>query len=278
MSAVATASANAPTTAVRARTVRTSAVEGARDMTPMMLSVLPFALTIGAVLASSSVGTVEALVSGPAILAGAAQLTAIQMLEDGVAPFVIVLSALLINARIVLYSAAMAPWFRDETLGRRLLLAIPLIDQLYFTAAPRFERCDLDRRNRQAYYAGGALLLVSGWVVAQSVAIVAGARVPDGVGLHIGAPLALAGLLAKSAADRPAFVAAVAAGFLAVVGVGLPFHSSVLISAVGGIAVGLVVRRRTADRDVVADPGESAATATRVRGSSPSAVPAGESS
>jgi len=246
--------------------VRAAAVEGARDMIPMTLSVVPFALTIGAVLASSSIGTVEALVSGPAILAGAAQLTAVQMLESGVAPIVIVLSALLINARIVLYSAAMAPWFRDESVGRRLLLAIPLIDQLYFTCAPRFERRDLDRHRRQAYYAGAAATLVAGWVIAQSVAIVAGARVPEGVGLQIGAPLALAGLLAKSTANRSAAVAAVAAAVLAVVAVGLPFHSSVLVSAVGGIAAGAAVARastRRATDDVTPDlPADGPAEAT----------------
>ena len=108
------------------------------------------ATTRSAVLAASSIGQVEGLLSGPLILAGAAQLMAVQMLDDGVTPFVIVFSALLINARIVLYSAAMAPWFREESLGRRLLLAIPLIDPLYFVAGARFDRCDLDRRHRQA--------------------------------------------------------------------------------------------------------------------------------
>lgn len=234
----------------RAPSLRTAAMEGARDITPMMLSVVPFALTIGAVLASSSIGTVEALVSGPLTLAGAAQLTAVQMLEDGVAPFVIIVSALLINARIILYSTAMAPWFRDESLARRLLLAIPLIDQLYFTCSARFERCDLDRRQRQAYYAGGAALLVTGWVAAQSVAIVAGARVPDGVGLDIGAPLALAGLLAKSTADRPSRVAAASAAVLVVGCVVLPFHSGVLVSTLVAMVIGTSVARRNTRRDV----------------------------
>jgi predicted branched-subunit amino acid permease len=236
----------------RSSSLRSAAIEGARDITPMMLSVLPFGLTIGAVLASSSIGTFEALISGPITLAGAAQLTAVQMLDDGVAPIVIVISALLINARIILYSTAMAPWFRDESLGRRLLLAIPLIDQLYFTCSARFERCDLDRRQRQAYYAGGAALLVTGWIAAQSVAIVAGAQVPDGVGLQVGAPLALAGLLAKSTADRPSCVAASSAAVHVVGCVVIPIHTGVLVSTLGAVAIATVVARRSAGR--AADP------------------------
>jgi predicted branched-subunit amino acid permease len=231
-----------------ARRLRATAVDGVRDMVPMTLSVLPFALTIGAVLASSSIGPVEGILSGPLILAGAAQMMAVQMLEDGAAPAVIVLSALLVNLRIILYSTALAPWFRDESLGRRLLLAIPVIDPLYFVTGPRFERCDLDRRHRQAYYAGAAGLLVTGWVVAQTAAILAGAQAPDAVGLHLGAPLALAGMLAKSIPTRPALVAALSAGVLVVAGAGLPFNSAVLVAAVGGVATGALVANRTSSR------------------------------
>jgi hypothetical protein len=45
-------------------TARSAAVEGARDILPLMVSVLPFGLAIGAVLAASSIGPVEALISG----------------------------------------------------------------------------------------------------------------------------------------------------------------------------------------------------------------------
>jgi predicted branched-subunit amino acid permease len=214
--------------------------EGARDITPMVIGVFPFGLAIGAAIGASSVGTAEGLASGPAIFAGAAQLSVIEMLDSGVAPLVIILSALMINARLLLYSASLAPWFRGASLRSRLVLAIPVIDQLYFTCNPRFERGDLDRRGRIAYYGGAALFLTSTWVATQTLAILAGARVPESVGLHVAAPLALAGLLAKSLADRTAIVAAAVGGVAAVVGVGLPFSSAVLVATLCGVTVGTV--------------------------------------
>ena len=51
------------------------------------------------------------------ILAGAAQLATVQMLDAGTAPLVVIVSALVINARILLYSAALAPWFRSSRCG-----------------------------------------------------------------------------------------------------------------------------------------------------------------
>lgn len=211
---------------------------GARAITPMAISVAPFGLAIGAAAAASDTSTAATLVSAPVILAGAAQLTAIQMLDADVAPFVIVASALMINARIILYSTSLAPWFRGASLGRRLLLALPVIDQLHFTCVPRFEEGDLDRSGRTAFYAGAAAWLVFAWVASNSVAILVGARLPEAAGLHVAAPIALAGLLAKSINGGASRTAAATAALLAVVAVGLPFRSVVLVASLAGIAAG----------------------------------------
>ena len=223
---------------------RAAFTEGARDIVPMVLGVIPFALAIGAMIGTSSISTAQGLFSGPGILAGAAQLSTIEMIESGAAPVIIIVSALMINARILLYSTALAPWFREERLARRLLLAIPVIDQLHFTCTPRFERGDLDARGRRCYYAGAAGLLVGAWTLTQAVAIVGGARLPEWVGLQIAAPLALAGLMAKSISGRAAITAAVVAGGLVVLGAGLPLHSAVLVAAVAGMIAGTVTARR----------------------------------
>ena len=220
------------------RPARALVLEGVRDVTPMVLGVVPFALAIGAAIGTSSVPSAAGVVSGPAILAGSAQLTTVQMLDAGVAPVVIIASALMINARILLYSASLAPWFRDEPLGRRLVLAAPVIDQLHFTCIPRFERGDLDQRGRRLYYTGAASWLAGAWLMAQGLAVAVGARLPEAAGLRVAAPLAMAGLLARTLPDRRSVTAAASAAVLAVVGAGLPLHSTVLVAAVGGMLAG----------------------------------------
>ena len=219
-------------------TRRRVAVQGARDVTPMVIGVVPFALAIGAAIGASTLSEAAGLASGPVILAGSAQLTMVQMIDAGSPPAVVVLSALVINARLLLYGAALAPWFAGRSLRARLLLAVPVIDQLYFTCAPRFERRDLDERGRVAYYAGAAAWLVGAWVAAQAAAIVMGARAPEWLGLEIAAPLAMAGLLARSTGDLPSIVAAAVGFAVAVAAVGLPLHSSILVASTAGIVAG----------------------------------------
>lgn len=241
MTAMPTISA-APSTPSRNRR---DALAGARDITPMVISVLPLGLAIGAAIGTSSIPPLAGWIGGPLIFGGAAQLLAVQLLAEGAAPLVIIVSALLVNARVVVYGAAIAPWFRTASLRQRLLVAAPLIDPVYFACANRFERGDLDQRGRLAYYAGAASLLMVAWMAIQALAIAAGGSLPDAVGLHVAAPLVFAGLLAKSATNRGATTAAGAAALTAVLGTGLPFQSAVSLGVVVGTAVGMFVQHRS---------------------------------
>lgn len=231
----------------------TTAMEGARDITPMVIGVIPFGLAIGASIGSSSVGTAEGLASGPLILAGAAQLSTLRLLDSGAAPLIIIVSALMINARLLLYGASLAPWFAGEPLRRRLLLAIPVIDQLHFTCIPRFERGDLDATGRRWYYIGAAAWLAGAWTTSQAVAAVGGARLPEWLGLELAAPLALAGLLAKSVTGRRTIVAAAVAAAVNVAAVGLPFNSAVLVATVVALVIATLVPIGTRNTRAMSD-------------------------
>ena len=219
-------------------TTRSLMLEGARDMTPMVVGVLPFAVAIGAAIGASNLARADGLLSGPAILAGSAQLTSVEMLDAGTAPLVVIFSALMINARLLIYGASLAPWFTGHARWTRLALAVPVVDQLHFTCTPRFERGDLDLRGRTSYYVGAAVWLAGAFVTAQAATVVIGANAPDALGLEVAAPLALVGLLAKSTVDRPSIIAAAVGFVVAVMAVGLPMHTSMVIATLLGSAAG----------------------------------------
>jgi predicted branched-subunit amino acid permease len=230
-------------------TWRTAVHAGARDVTPMAVGVVPLSVTIGVLLSTSGLSSVQAVASGPIMLAGASQLAALRLLAAGVAPTVVIASSLILNVRIVLYGAAFAPWFARERLFVRLLLAIPIVDQLYFVCIRRFERGDLDRRARLGYYAGAAGWLYGTWWATQLVALAVGPRLLDVAGaLAVLAPLALVALLAIATSDRPTGVAATAAAALAIVAGPLPCNTSLLVAALGGIALGSACRGPDAER------------------------------
>jgi predicted branched-subunit amino acid permease len=215
--------------------------EGCRDISPLVIGVLPIGFAIGAAIGTSTVPALAGWAGGPVIVGGAAQLVTIRMLDTGAAPAAILTAALLVNARVMMYSAAIAPWFRDASRRQRLLVAFPLIDPTFFVSAARFQRHDLDQRGRLAYYAGAAITLMAAWMGVQAIAIGAGSALPEAVGLHLAAPLAFAGLLAKATAGRPQVSAATVAAAVAVAGIALPFQCGVLVGVLVGIAAGIAV-------------------------------------
>lgn len=78
-----------------------------RDVAPLALALIPFSLAIGATIASSEVPAAPALAGSLLLMAGAAQLAAIELVDAEAGYVVAVGTALMINARLILYSAAM---------------------------------------------------------------------------------------------------------------------------------------------------------------------------
>jgi predicted branched-subunit amino acid permease len=83
--------------------------------------------------------------------------------------------------------------------------------------------------------------LAGAWTMSQLVAAIGGARLPEWLGLELAAPLALAGLLAKSLAGRRTIIAAGVAAVVTVAAVGLPFNSAVLVATVIALGIASIV-------------------------------------
>jgi predicted branched-subunit amino acid permease len=209
---------------------------GARAITPLVLGAAPFGVAIGASSAGLGIDRLSTWIASWSMVAGTSQLTAMQLLHEGAAPQVALLAALIVNARFAVYSAGLAPWFRTTTARRRLLLAFPLVDQVYMTATTTFTRTTLSEADRRSFYLGAAAHFVAAWVAAQTVGILAGSHLPDWLDLHTASVIALVGLLATATATRPAVAAAVVAAVVALIGAQLPAHSAVLVATLAGIA------------------------------------------
>ena len=120
---------------------------GARAMAPWLLGIVPFGLVIGLSAAQADIPTLAGWLTGPLIYAGSAQVATIQMLDAGAAPIVVVVAALVINIRLLLYSATMAPYWRGTPWWWRLLAAYLLIDPSLAVGLDGYERLTDQRRS-----------------------------------------------------------------------------------------------------------------------------------
>jgi predicted branched-subunit amino acid permease len=222
-------------------------VDGARAITPMVLGVVPFGIAIGAVAASADLPTTTGLAGSVLLLGGSAQLAIIQLLDGGAAGAVAVVAALLINARLLVYGAGLAPWFPTTSIRQRMLLALPLVDQLYLISTTTFPAGGHDERARRRFYAGAALHIWAAFIAAQVVGALAGRSVPGWLGLGAASSISLSALLAVAVSSRAAMHAAIGAGVVMAITSPLDTPSLMVVAMLGGIAFGWTSSRSRAE-------------------------------
>lgn len=214
---------------------------GARDALPILVVAVAFGLAVGAASGAAGLSVLQAGVFSLLVNAGASQLAAIALAQSGALPTVVVLTALAINARMLVYSAALVPYYRDEPFRWRAVVAFLVIDPLYAIASIRFQGDPSVDRLR--YYLGAGVPILAVWVAATVVGTAAGYVVPGWLPLDFAVPMVFLALVAGAIDDRPAGVAAVVGGVVSVAAAGVPFRVGILLGAVCGIAAGLLADR-----------------------------------
>jgi predicted branched-subunit amino acid permease len=214
-----------------------------RDIAPMLLGIAPFGMLIGLTLTTHPVGVGAGLGSAALYYGGTGHLAVLQMLTAGAGPPAVVAAVAVVNARLVLYGAALAPRFADQPRWFRWLGAATLIDQTYALATAR---PGLGGAAFRRYWLTLGATMLLGWLAAHVVGVVAGPVLPAWLPLGIAAPAVLVGLLVPHLTKRTGRAAAVVGGAVAGLAAPLPPGVGTLLGALAGIAAGTLVGRRTA--------------------------------
>jgi 4-azaleucine resistance transporter AzlC len=214
--------------------------DAVRDVAPLLLGVAPFGIIAGVAAVDVGLSPIQAYSLSPVIFAGAAQLATLGLLARDAAVAVVILTPLVINARHIMYSAALAPWFRPLPAAGKAGLAYVMTDQAFAMSIIRYGRREEPIGDRVVYYLGVALSLWLTWQVTTIIGIAVGGGIPPEWSLDFAVPLVFLALVFPAITDRPTAVAAVVGAAVAVAAADLPFNLGLPVGAVSGIAAGYV--------------------------------------
>ena len=226
-----------PTAASRAQSRRRLAL----DALGLSLEVVAFGLVYGLAARHAGLSVADALAMSVFVLAGASQLAAMGMLAHGLPWIAIVGFTALLNARHLLYSAAMAPWLRTRRRAERAAAAHVLVDETFALSFSHFSR--LGDTDMGGYWLAAALIVIP-WPLSTVAGYLGGAVVPDPqrLGLDVVVPAAFAGLTIGLISGRRELVAAVAGASCAVaVGLAAGAMTGVVAGGLLGPAAALLV-------------------------------------
>ena len=197
---------------------RPAFMEGVRESLIMVPSYLPFALVCGVAAVNAGLVLPAALSLPALVYGGSSQAVLTQFLQSASSLWVAVLSGLVVNLRMAVYSAAMAPRLRHLSTPRRMLGAAFLVDNVFaFMEQRKLDRPQESTDHLLAYYAGMTCVIWPSWIAFCIAGSLLGAVIPTSWQLDFAIPLAFIATLSTTVRSMPLLAAAVAGGVASIV-------------------------------------------------------------
>ncbi|MCC5986396.1 MAG: AzlC family ABC transporter permease [Pararhodobacter sp.] len=222
---------------------------------PFSIVVVPFGMVFGVIATEAGLNLAETMGFSILVIAGASQLAAVQLMVENAPTVVVVLTALAVNLRMAMYSAALAPHLGAAPVWQRGLIAYLMVDQAYTIAHLRYETGPpMTMGARVAYYFGVVTPICPLWYLATLFGAIAGTALPPGLPIDVAVPIAFLAMIAPMLRT----LAHVSAAFISVAGAlafaFVPYNLGLLLAAALAMAAGAWVELWTKRRRGKARP------------------------
>ncbi|KAJ02222.1 AzlC family ABC transporter permease [Sulfitobacter mediterraneus] len=220
-------------------TAKSTYLKGIVDSSPFILVIIPFASLFGLVATEAGLSVIETLTFSIVVIAGAAQFTALQLMQEQAPTLVVIISSLAVNLRMAMYSAALTPYIGAAPLWQRALAAYLTVDQSYVVSVAEYERRpEMSIPMRMAYFFGVVTPIVPLWYGFTFIGAYLGAWFPDGWALDFAIPITFLAMIAPMFRTLAHVVAALVAVAVSLLAAGIPYSLGLMVAGVAGMMAG----------------------------------------
>ena len=213
--------------------------QGIIDSSPFILVIIPFASLFGVLATEAGLSVVETMAFSIVVIAGAAQFTALQLMQENAPTVIVLISALAVNLRMAMYSASLTPYIGAAPLWQRALCAYLTVDQSYVVGVSKFERePDMTVPARVAYFLGAVTPIVPLWYAFTYIGAVLGAQIPESWALDFAIPITFLAMIAPMFRTMAHVIAALVAVVVALLAAGVPYSLGLIIAGIAGMMAG----------------------------------------
>ncbi len=182
---------------------------GARDGVPLGLSILVYGLAFGLVASQALLSLGQALAMSAAVYSGSAQLAALNLMQTGQMTLTTLAATIMvINARYILFGAALRPWLGQTTPLKAYGSLLLLGDANWIFTMKAIQSGEQDR----AYLAGSGVPMFAGWLVGTAVGLTSGSMLPSPhtLGVDLMLPAFAAAMMAAMMKTRASLLPVIA--------------------------------------------------------------------
>jgi 4-azaleucine resistance transporter AzlC len=213
--------------------------QGYRDCSPFILIVAPFGLLFGVVATEAGLNLIETMTMTILVIAGAAQFTALALLEDQAPTFIVVIAALAVNLRMAMYSAALVPHFGKASLFKRLLASYFMVDQTFAVAIKKYDSDPIMTLDQKiGYYFGCAAAVCPFWYGFSLLGALLGDSIPSSYSLDFAIPICFIAITAPMLKSLPHLVSALVSICVALLLAWMPYNLWLIVAAIVAMMAG----------------------------------------
>jgi predicted branched-subunit amino acid permease len=212
----------------------------AEDALAVAAGIIAFGLALGVTIVTLGSSRLAGLFGAGAVYGGSAQLTAVTLLAQGGSIAATTLTAAIVNFRLLLYSATLAPRFRKHPTWFRWLAPHFIIDQTFLMSTTRLELSGT-RFRRYWVWLGGVVLVI--WTGSVTLGVVVGPLLPRMPHLGLVGTALFIGLLVPRLTSRPAVLGAVVSGLAAALVSAVAPSLAIIAGALCGVAAATTANR-----------------------------------
>jgi predicted branched-subunit amino acid permease len=215
--------------------------EGWRASASTIPAVLAWGMVSGMAMVKSGMSIFQSLGMSLLVYAGSAQFAALPLLAAGVPLLVVFFTAMIVNLRFVIFSAAVAPHFEHLPWYRRVWYGFFNGDISMAFFPQRYPPSTFNQpAGKIGYFAA---ICYPGWVAWQlgaTIGILLGSQIPESWNIGFAGTLALIAVMIPMTSSLPALAGVVVSGTVAVLALELPYRLGLLLAMVLGMAAAML--------------------------------------
>lgn len=219
---------------------REAFIAGFKQSVVLTPSYIPFGLVCGVAAVQAGLGELGAIALAAFAFAGSSQAVLTQFIASGAPLLIAILSGLVVNLRMAVYSAAISQRLSGASRRERVLWAAFLVDQTFLFEEQRHAR-GLFKAHPLAFFLGGAAILWPTWIATNTAGAFLGAQLPPSWQLEFTIPLSFIAMVVPLLKSSGQSGAAVAGGVAGVMLFALPLKLGLIAACLLGALVGLLI-------------------------------------
>ena len=218
---------------------------GFKGMLPITTGVIPFGAVVGTICNESGISFFQTMTMNILVFAGAAQLGAMELMQNHAAAIIVVITGLVINLRFLLYSAALSPVLQKSRFITKLAVAYTLTDQSYAVMSANENKLKTEADHVE-FYLGTAACMYIVWQLAVVAGFIFGNFAPASWALDYAVPISFVALVIPTLKNRNYIIVAIFSSVASVMLNPLPYKLGLICTAALAITLAAYLTQKRA--------------------------------